>query len=127
MPAPPEDIGVTRQAFQCDPRAQLARASQLAVAVTLNKPLDFEQGGQFFRAIILHVVTRNHRRRGRPARPCLQPCTSEYSKLWILPGCLHERMQLSSCACTLVFVAACGYKYLSYHMHVSLTELPNAC
>jgi hypothetical protein len=26
-------------------------------AVTLNKPLDFERGGQFFRAIVLHALT----------------------------------------------------------------------
>jgi hypothetical protein len=42
-----QDIGVTRQAFQHDPRAQLSPASQPPVAVTLNKPLDFERGGQF--------------------------------------------------------------------------------
>jgi hypothetical protein len=37
-------------------------------AVTRNKPLDFERGRPFFRVIILHAVTRNHRQpAGRPA------------------------------------------------------------
>eukprot|EP01047_Picozoa_sp_COSAG01_P124786 COSAG01_NODE_53800_length_336_cov_1.303797_1_plen_86_part_01 len=36
-----------------------------------NKPLDFERGGEFFRAIVLHAVTRNHRRPvGRRGHAC---------------------------------------------------------
>jgi hypothetical protein len=40
-----QDIGVTRQAFQYDPRAQLSPASQPAVAVTqpLETVCDFAQ------------------------------------------------------------------------------------
>ena len=71
MPAPP--------GHRCDQTSLPARpqgatftgqpaACSRYTAVTLNKPLDFERGGQFFRAIILHAVTRNHRRpAGRPA------------------------------------------------------------
>ena len=74
MPAPP--------GHRCDQTSLPARpqgatftgqpaACSRYTAVTLNKPLDFERGGQFFRAIILHAVTRNHRRpAGRRGHAC---------------------------------------------------------
>jgi hypothetical protein len=64
MPAPPghrcdqTSLPARSQGATCT--GQPAGCSRYT-AVTLNKPLDFERGGQFFRAIILHAVTRNYR------------------------------------------------------------------